>query len=293
MFKEVASAGSLPPRVLRRRLRDIVSALGYLHAQGIAHLDLKLENVVLSNSNSAKLIDFGCAAPLDQNDPAASLGGTLHYLPPELAQDPKFPPAATTDAWSLGVLAYTAIAGAYPFNGAQEGASEASNDRATRHRIVHAQPHRIPSCIDLPSDLRRIVYGLLEKDPAKRMTIPQVAKELGISLDASAAVVKAGDNAGKANIPHKRHSNGARPRSPASPVDAQFDRRRHHGSQSQTREDALRVVDTIRASRARVGADVRKYMSDVNPSSGRSTHRSAGASSSKTPKRSNSGGGMM
>lgn len=281
MFSEVAAAGTLPPRVLRRRLRDIVSALTYLHSQRIAHLDIKLENVVISNSNTAKLADFGCAARLGHNEPSPCVAGTLHYLPPELAQNSALPPATTSDAWSLGVLAYTAIAGAYPFNGARAGASDQSNDRATRYRILNSSPHPIPSFIDVPSDLTRIINGLLEKDPAKRMTIPQVAKELGMSLKASAALHSHSSS-------EKRSSNAYRPRSPTSPVDARFEKCHPDCSKRQTREDALRVVDVIRANRALAGAATRKHVSESNNKTSSST-RSKPSIVSKTPKRSTSG----
>lgn len=297
MFAEVAAAGCLKPRLLRRRLRDIVAALTYLHNNDILHLDLKLENVVLSRSQTAKLIDFGCARTLASNHKDSPLGGTLHYLPPELVADPNRSPGKESDAWSLGVLVYTALAGSYPFNGAVAGATDQQNDTATRQRILHSRPHTMSACIQVPSDLRRIVFGLLEKDPQKRMTIDQVVQELSRSIDTSSIATSTGSllKPGKSRDPH-RNCASSRPRSPASPAEADFAPCNCGAQQSQ--EEALRVVDAIQRSRARTAAEVRWHMSDINPASGRSRQqrRASATASSKmnsVPKRSSSGGWMV
>lgn len=264
MFAEVAASGGLPPRALRRRLRDIAAGLNHLHQQKIAHLDLKLENVIISSSSTAQLIDFGCARPI--GDKASSnfpMGGTLHYIPPEIVTDASCPPSTTSDAWALGVLAYTALSGCYPFNGATSGATEFENDFATRQRILSKPPHRIPSSVDLPSDLRRIIYGLLEKDPSKRMTIPQVIAELehfessvpSRSRISHRTMVKSFDT----------HSNFAnrRPRSPASPSEASFSPCVSQPKQSV--QDALRVVDSVQRSHLRAAQEARLCTSEKPP----------------------------
>ncbi|CDF33522.1 Serine/threonine protein kinase [Chondrus crispus] len=216
MFAEVAAAGSLPPPVLRRRLADIANALSYLHHEGIAHLDLKLENVVISKSNTAKLADFGCAARIAHKNPNSSLRGTLHYLAPELINDPSLPPSPTADAWSMGVLAYTALVGAYPFNGARPGNSEQANDRATKYRILHAAPHRFPSALRIPDDLLKIIRGLLHKDPAKRMTISEVYALLSSARNTTKSIIKT------PNPQRPSPDKIFRPPSPASPINADF-----------------------------------------------------------------------
>lgn len=236
MFAEVAATGSLPPALLRSRLADIVTALSYLHSHGIAHLDLKLENVVISKSNAAKLTDFGCAAHIGRVHPTQAPRGTLHYLAPEYLDNPSLPPDPAADAWSLGVLTYTALVGAYPFNGARHGASDKANDRATKYRILRAPPHRIPSSVQIPSDLKSIIYGLLNKDPAKRMTIPQVQARLA--------------SARRSSKSSSRYY--SRPPSPDSPITADFDSKpslpTHY---TQTKEDALRIFDAITAPTTR------------------------------------------
>lgn len=205
MFTEVAAAGSFSPPVLRKRLLDIATGLRYLHQRHIVHLDVKLENIVICNSSTAQLIDFGCARHMPPHSHSQShsnshinsssspsnfascngLGGTLHYLSPEaVANDNDVDASYAMDAWALGVVAYTALVGNYPFSatvsdkarkGEQGGEEEEEEEeRQVKKRILQSRPHAVPASMAIPADLQRIVTGLLEKDPAKRMTIEQV-----------------------------------------------------------------------------------------------------------------------
>ncbi|KAI0558303.1 Serine/threonine protein kinase [Gracilaria domingensis] len=250
MFGEVAAAGNLPPRLIRRRLRDICEALKYLHSTNIAHLDVKLENVVIAKSSKAQLIDFGCARRIDERrDPSqpVPLAGTLHYLCPELLRNAALPPAASSDAWSLGVLAYTAVAGMYPFNGARRGYTEEQTDAATRRRILEAQPHRIPSCVDVPSDLRSIIDGLLEKDVSKRMTIPQVIQILDKSMASNVIQRRPQLPIQPQQQQQAQKCDIDRPPSPATPVDADFS----ESSTIQTVDEAMYVIEDVQNNRLR------------------------------------------
>ncbi|PXF48106.1 CBL-interacting protein kinase 31 [Gracilariopsis chorda] len=250
MFNEVASAAALPAPLLRRRLRHICQALHHLHSNNIVHLDLKLENVVISNSSTAQLIDFGCARRIDEHRHPSlpvQVSGTLHYLPPELLDNPALPPATSSDAWSLGVLAYTALSGIYPFNGARRGFSEEQTDAATRRRIRNAPPHRIPSHIHVPSDLRTIIDGLLDKNPATRITIPQVIQILDNSMPLSNNTVIAPNPCANQQLPQHKHHLLNRPPSPASCADADFSD--SHCIQSV--DEALYVVDDVQSNRLR------------------------------------------
>lgn len=267
MFTEVSSAGSLHPRVVRSRLRHITAALQYLHNNGIVHLDVKLENVVINNSSSAKLIDFGCARDIHSNLDSphhSSLGGTLHYMPPEVVESAKNIPLPSSDAWSLGVLTYTALVGHYPFTPTTSDKSK-DNDEATRHRIINCPPHSVPSSIRLPSDLRRIVFGLLEKDPRKRMTIPQVIAELEQATEFS----RYRQFSTVAKQPSAKHiicqCPPKRPRSPSSATEADFTTCTCDAEQSL--EDALNVVDSIQHHRMRASREVQEYLSGLDKSS--------------------------
>ena len=62
----------------------MILAIGYLHEKGIAHRDLKLENVLVDSSGYIKIIDYGLAKMLKDQEEATSFCGTPEYLAPEM-----------------------------------------------------------------------------------------------------------------------------------------------------------------------------------------------------------------
>lgn len=93
-------------RKLTSYFNQIVNAVCYLHGIGIAHLDLKLENIILdTNTDIIKLIDFGEAVYFKNNDVFRGLRGTIQYLPPEAISLKNFS-SVKTDIWSCGIILY-------------------------------------------------------------------------------------------------------------------------------------------------------------------------------------------
>ncbi|KOC62820.1 Inhibitor of nuclear factor kappa-B kinase subunit beta [Habropoda laboriosa] len=97
-------------------MKDISSAVEYLHSNNITHRDLKPENIVLQdehNTISYKLIDLGYAKELGENSTSGSLVGTLNYVAPELLWKQTY--SCSVDYWSLGILFYELVTGTRPF----------------------------------------------------------------------------------------------------------------------------------------------------------------------------------
>ncbi|CAG5865938.1 unnamed protein product [Menidia menidia] len=94
---------------------QILQGLDYLHTRRILHLDIKPENIIVTNMNLIKIIDFGSAQTynplfLKQFSPPI---GTLEYMSPEMLKgDVVGPPA---DIWSVGVLTFIMLSGRSPF----------------------------------------------------------------------------------------------------------------------------------------------------------------------------------
>eukprot|EP01062_Namystynia_karyoxenos_P053587 TRINITY_DN4346_c0_g1_i1.p1 TRINITY_DN4346_c0_g1~~TRINITY_DN4346_c0_g1_i1.p1 ORF type:complete len:327 (+),score=120.17 TRINITY_DN4346_c0_g1_i1:145-1125(+) len=108
--------------------RQLLSALAYLHSEGIVHRDIKPENVLLNSVDDVRLADFGFARAVGEadNDPV----GTSFYMPPEAVR--ALPPlqqhrsamqrlsaaeAMAGDVWSLGVVLHFVLSGRPPFTG--------------------------------------------------------------------------------------------------------------------------------------------------------------------------------
>lgn len=107
---------SLPPEECLPWAGQILSALHYVHQQGITHRDIKSGNIMLCGER-AVLMDFGLAKD-EQVSGLTSAGtvlGTPEYMAPEQAEGQSHGPP--TDLYSFGVLLYEALSGALPFTG--------------------------------------------------------------------------------------------------------------------------------------------------------------------------------
>ncbi len=149
-------------------LRGIGRALDAAHAKGIAHRDLKAENVFLAAHPDGvfpKLLDFGIAklmAPEDGLTHKTRTGapmGTPHYMSPEQCHGRNVD--HRTDLYAFGVLAYLMLTGVYPLDG--------EDYMAILMRQVHDEPpppsaHRP----ELPVGVNSVIAWLMRKDPAAR-----------------------------------------------------------------------------------------------------------------------------
>ena len=125
----------IPEEIVRYIVKNILTAVIYLNNKNIIHRDIKSDNILLHYENEEdllsnnfikakiKLIDFGFARYLDENELAGSLVGTPMYMDPNVLKtflesksrvvqgfyDQK------VDVWSLGILTYELLIGIVPF----------------------------------------------------------------------------------------------------------------------------------------------------------------------------------
>ena len=96
-------------------IREILSAVNYMHKQGVMHRDLKPENILVdSESDTLKIGDFGTATPFNSASKFSELIGTPYYIAPEVLAGNYGPKC---DIWSCGIILYVLLCGAPPFNG--------------------------------------------------------------------------------------------------------------------------------------------------------------------------------
>jgi serine/threonine protein kinase len=109
------TGGRLAVKLSRHLASQLAQALAYCHHQGVAHCDVKPENVVLSkDGQNAKLVDFGFA--VESSNPCSSIRGTMPFVAPEvLLEDAVYDPAPV-DIWSFGVLVLEMLCGLRKLN---------------------------------------------------------------------------------------------------------------------------------------------------------------------------------
>jgi serine/threonine protein kinase len=120
LFKYVTGLTSLDERTARQLTRQIVRGILYCHNNNLTHRDLKLENILLVNSEEKKIkiIDFGIAGAISNMKWEQLDVGSLSYMAPEcfIAQkDYKFD--GKIDIWAIGIILYAMLCGELPFKG--------------------------------------------------------------------------------------------------------------------------------------------------------------------------------
>mmetsp|Transcript_8640 Transcript_8640/g.19260 ORF Transcript_8640/g.19260 Transcript_8640/m.19260 type:complete len:541 (-) Transcript_8640:119-1741(-) len=171
LVMECMEGGELYDRVRERRrfsesdaaaaVHQMLLAVNYLHQQGIAHRDLKLENFLYESEHSdhLKLIDFGFSHVWDMNTKMRLSCGTLAYVAPEVLMKSYTPQC---DMWSLGVITWVLLVGYMPFSGSDRVQIEAikkGNYRVKREVWSKVSP-----------SATEFVFGLLKLNPDERFT---------------------------------------------------------------------------------------------------------------------------
>jgi serine/threonine protein kinase len=146
-----------PDRVLDM-VAQTAAALQAAHAAGLVHRDIKPGNLLITPEGRVKITDFGIARIADQV-PLTATGqvmGTVQYLSPEQASG--HPASPTTDIYSLGIVAYEALAGRRPFTGESQVAIAMAQ--------INETPPELPMSVSEP--VRNLVYACLAKSPGDR-----------------------------------------------------------------------------------------------------------------------------
>ena len=174
LTKIIEEEGAMPVSRILDLATPIADAIAAAHKRGIAHRDIKPDNIIIGPRDQVTVLDFGLAkkggvqfsggdtdvtAPTMHVTLEGKIFGTVNYMAPEQAEAGETNLA--TDVFSLGVVIYEMATGDLPFKGdtAMSILSSILKDRPVP-MATHDKP--------VPEELESLVERCLEKDPDRR-----------------------------------------------------------------------------------------------------------------------------
>jgi serine/threonine protein kinase len=155
-------------------LSQIGDALAYMHSRNVVHRDVKPQNILLA-AEGFVLCDFSAAVALtDDNQMLNDQIGTSVFMAPEVASHAYRPKPA--DVWSLGISVFALLFGKYPFNLAHffDNCDIPAHVRVADNVLPF--PLVFPDWPRIPPELKDIIASILQKDPERRTTAPELVR---------------------------------------------------------------------------------------------------------------------
>jgi len=173
LFNRIVERGCFSEREASRVLKQIVTAVEYMHKLGIVHRDIKPENILFQTTEEGsdiKIVDFGLAKQQEARSPGrsflkASTSGTTAYCAPERLN--QIQESKAVDMWSVGCIMYFLLFGVPPFYSEKEDEDEHDDEicKAVLGGNISFDRNRTIS-----SSAQDLLLRLLESDPSKRIT---------------------------------------------------------------------------------------------------------------------------
>ncbi|MQL76996.1 hypothetical protein Taro_009404 [Colocasia esculenta] len=148
-------------------MRPLMEAIAHCHRRGVAHRDIKPDNVLFDSRGRLRLADFGSADWFGDGRPLRGVVGTPYYVAPEVLAGWDY--GEKVDVWSAGVILYVMLAGVPPFRGETTVEIFEAVLRANLRfptRIFHG----------VSAEAKDLLRRMLCKDVARRLSAEQVLR---------------------------------------------------------------------------------------------------------------------
>eukprot|EP01119_Soliformovum_irregulare_P011618 TRINITY_DN2931_c0_g1_i1.p1 TRINITY_DN2931_c0_g1~~TRINITY_DN2931_c0_g1_i1.p1 ORF type:complete len:291 (-),score=66.24 TRINITY_DN2931_c0_g1_i1:44-916(-) len=161
---ETRSLAPLKEPLAKEIVRQLIDIVGFSHSRGVAHRDIKLDNIMVDQDGNVRLIDFGLCY-ITETKSTSSLCtdrvGSIAYVAPEVLRKMPYDGFAA-DIWSLGIVVFSLLFGSFPFS--MEDRRDMVRDPTTEVQLEFPD-------VEVSKDARDLIRQLLEVDPVKRITL--------------------------------------------------------------------------------------------------------------------------
>ena len=152
----------LPLSQAKLLFKSLMKGLEHMHTHRVYHRDIKPDNLLLESCTKLAISDFGTAT-----DERSTQGcGAPGFQPPEVAETGKAPFSDKLDVWAAGITLYMMVTGRYPFR----------EDVTMYQKFEQIAHERVAIPETLPPALQDLLSGMLEPDPAKRLSVKTIRK---------------------------------------------------------------------------------------------------------------------
>jgi len=221
LLEVVLSSKALTEENARSWTCQLVGAVSHLHACGIAHLDVKLENIFIDQNGRLKLGDLGLCALAPSGSRLSKVCGSGVYAAPEVLAAKELGPydPHAADAWSIGVCSFVMVRGRFPFSAQHPAklldAHKAAAEIAARNGLASQEPPRVLSYHSqrdaFSPKLMEMIDACVCLDPERRPTARDLLMFAWLSDSQHAANADARRDLGtsgdvKASIPIPGHA---------------------------------------------------------------------------------------
>ncbi|ORX87341.1 Pkinase-domain-containing protein [Anaeromyces robustus] len=162
LFDYIVAHKRVKEKEARAFFRMVLSAVDYCHKNNVIHRDLKPENLLLDETKSIKIIDFGFGNTFIENGYLDTFCGSPFYAAPEMILGKKYE-GPEVDMWSLGVILFALLCGHLPFDDA---------NMKELYKKIASGTYTVPDY--LMPDARHLISRLITVDPHKRATLDEV-----------------------------------------------------------------------------------------------------------------------
>jgi len=161
-------------KLVRTYFRQLVEGLDYLHQQGISHLDLKLQNLLLSEEFQLKIMDFDLAHI--EGDSKIISKGSEDFRAPEVKLGSSLIDPKKADIFSLGIIFFIFLTGYMPFSEnmlyRNHNLYNLAMDNPTTFWELHAEMDQ--NTQKLSNDVKDLFLSMVHRDPKKRCSIEMI-----------------------------------------------------------------------------------------------------------------------